>query len=157
MLHSTSTLLMLSTPALSLMVGAVLTVMPSRASAQSVCKADEIQVTSGKNLYCMHAAPKPLAATPAESYCSARKQKLLSMFTLGALWNVDKEATAKMSPLLLDKKVVVLGISWSKNLTERYKITTPVRTGLRNLPAEPYKAQVLDFVCSSDAPVPPSK
>lgn len=157
MLRPTSTQFMLSKPALSLMLGAALAVMPSRASAQSVCKADEIQVTAGKNLYCMHAAPNPLAAAPAESYCSARKQKLLSMFTLAALWNVDKEATVKMSPLLLDKKVVVLGIPWSKILTERYKITTPVRTGLRNLPDEPYKAQVLDFVCSSYAPVPPSK
>ena len=157
MLQPSSTRFMLSKPTLSLMLGAALAVLPSRAPAQSVCKADEIQVTAGKNLYCMHAAPKPLAASAADSYCNARKQNLLSMFTLAALWNVDKDATAKMSPLLLDKKIVVRGIPWSKILTERYRITTPVRDGLRNLPAEPYKAQVLDFVCSSDIPVALSK
>lgn len=142
---------------LPLMLGAVVSALSGDASAQSVCKADEIQITAGKNLYCMHASPQPLTAGAAESYCKARKQGMLSLFTLAPLWNSNKDATAKLSPLILNKKLVVLGIAGSKTLTERYKITTPVQGGLRNLPDEPYKAQVLNFVCSVDVPVPTPK
>ena len=142
---------------LPLMLGTVVSAHPGSAAAQSTCKPDEIQVIAGKYLYCMHAAPQPLAAAAAESYCKARKQKMMSMFTLAVLWNLDKDATAKLSPLILDKKLVVGGIAWATKPSERYKITTPVRGGLRNLPEEPYKEQVLHFVCSTNAPAPQLK
>lgn len=127
----------------------------TKASAQvpTPCKPDEVGFVANNSAYCIHAAATPLSAPAAVAYCKARRQSLLSMFTLAALWNVNKEATAALSPLLLNKKIVVSGIAWSNNLSERFKITTPVSGGLRNLPAEPYKDQVLHYACSSDTPL----
>lgn len=127
---------------------------PVSAQVPKACKPDEVGFTVGNSAYCVHAAPVPLAAPAAVAYCKARRQSLLSMFTLAAAWKVNPEATAALSPLLLNKKMVVSGISWSSNLSDRFKITTPVEGGLRNLPAEPYKDQVLHYACSSDVPLP---
>lgn len=127
---------------------------PARSQVAKVCKPDEVGFSVGNSAYCVHVAPVPLAAPAAVAYCKARRQSLLSMFTLAAAWNVNPEATAALKPLVLNKKMVVAGIAWSKGPSERYKITTPVEGGLRNLPAEPYKDQVLHYACSSDVPLP---
>lgn len=131
-----------------------LAVAPGSARAQAVCKADEVQVPGKTELYCMHVAPQPMTAQTAEAYCKARKQKLSSFFTLAALWNVNKPATEKLSPLVLDKKLVLIGLVFERDPVKRYKITTPVQGGLRNLPEEPYKAQSLHFLCETSIPLP---